>query len=282
MLASAVLIGSLPALQGRQADRAALDDLLKAVGRYVEEYERTFSAVVSKERYYQRARSGGTDSTRVIEAEVALVAIGQSDWMVFRDVYKVDGRVLRDREDRLASLFLKPSPDLGVQAKRIADESARYNLGGISRTINIPTQALLYLRPQHQTQSTFRLGGSRSLDGIDTREVQFQETAKPRLVRTRDNAAASGRVWIVPATGVVARTEFRIRSAGVAALITVSYRRQENLALWAPVAMVESYEQGAEEPSFDGRPLPSPSVIEGRATYSDFRRFSVNTAEIIR
>ena len=65
--------------------------------------------------------------------------------MQFRDVTEVDGKKLKDRNDRLARLFLSPSKSTASQARKIMDESSRYNIGDIERNINLPVLALVVL-----------------------------------------------------------------------------------------------------------------------------------------
>jgi hypothetical protein len=275
-----------PTSRGQQV---TLDQLLDSVGRYVRDYERSFSAVVSQEHYVQRVLSPGAPGGRQLRSEVALVAVGDADWLMFRDVYEVDGRSVRDRQSRLETLFLKPTPELVQQARRIAEEGARYNIGDIARTLNTPTLALVFLRPENQDRSAFHLGGRSKIDGVETRELRFQEAGTPRVILTRDDAAASGRVWTDPASGTVLRTELRIASAGATAAITVTYARQERPALWVPVQMNELYEveglgvaELGDVPVLDRVRTPSKARIEGRARYSDFRQFTVDAKMIIR
>jgi hypothetical protein len=72
-------------------------------------------------------------------------------------VYEVDGRPVRDRTDRLTKLFLAPHPDSQSQARRIAEESARFNLGGqVLRTITTPLLALQFIRAENQNRSRFK------------------------------------------------------------------------------------------------------------------------------
>lgn len=283
--AASTLVGTA---QTKPDQSTELNNLLESVGRYVDEYERSFSLVVSAEHYSQRAMTGGVRETRDLRSDVALVAAADAGWVMFRDVYQVDGTAIRDRDDRLASLFLKPTADSGLLAKRILDEGARFNVGTIVRTVNTPTQVLAFMRPPSHGRSSFRLGGQRPHGGVDTRELQFQETGTPRLILTRDGAAASGRIWVMPQNGTVVRTELRLKSAGVSALWTVNYARQDSLALWVPVEMIETYQQEEVTPvsvDLDRSGLSrvdTRSTFEGRATYSNFRRFSVDTTTIIR
>jgi hypothetical protein len=60
----------------------------------------------------------------------------------FRDVFERDGKQVRDRQERLAALFLKGSSRSAFeQARAIMDEGARYNIGNVARNINMPTLA---------------------------------------------------------------------------------------------------------------------------------------------
>src|SRR6185295_3431893 len=133
----ACLAAPTPAL----AQTAALDDLLDKASDYVVEYERTFVGVVSEETYRQQVRGGraGTDlrgflveapsQRRDLKSDVLLVRAPAGDrWIQFRDVFEVDGKPLRDRDDRLSKLFLRPSASAEKQVEDITTESARYNI----------------------------------------------------------------------------------------------------------------------------------------------------------
>ena len=49
--------------------------------------------------------------------------------MQFRDVFEVDGEPVRDRQERLARLFLSGDLSTAKQVEEIASQSARYNIG---------------------------------------------------------------------------------------------------------------------------------------------------------
>jgi hypothetical protein len=106
--------------------------------------------------------------------------------------------------------------------------------------------------------------------------VDFQERATPRIIRTVDGAAARGHFWIDAGSGRITETELFVdtaldrgrRSRVVGALIHVVYAEQPRLHLWLPVAMNETYS--------------GVGFIDGHATYSNFRRFTVATGEIIK
>ena len=74
------------------------------------------------------------------------------------------------------------------QARRIADEGARFNLSpqrfAFNRTLNVPMTALRFLRRPNQHRSTFRV------DRVEPSRVvlRFKEEATPRLIGSEDGA----------------------------------------------------------------------------------------------
>lgn len=272
-VAAMTVLGASPRVMAAQAppDVAAL---LASAGAYVTEYERQSSAIVALERYVQFVRRPAPTARRELQSDLLVLNTGEAGWVGFRDVFEVDGRSVRDHEERLYKLFLHPSPDAVLQATKLVDESARFNIGNVNRNINLPMTALMFLRPQFQGRSTFTAGGAATVDRVRTRVLEFVEHTMPRTIKTSDNAAARGRFWIEPNSGRVLRTELAIDSTAgtttTAATITVNYAPQPALGdLWLPVSMTERYTQRAE-------------TIDGRATYSNFRKFNVDVATIIK
>src|SRR5262249_36332577 len=139
----------------------ALDQLLTRATWYVLDFIENLSNVVAEERYTQDSnvllatmpipalggRGGaqtsmprGSAKHRELKADFLIVKAAGEFWQPFRDVFEVDHIPIRDREERLAKLFLGDKAGKGSEerAKAISDESARYNLGGVQRTINNP------------------------------------------------------------------------------------------------------------------------------------------------
>jgi hypothetical protein len=209
------------------------------------------------------------------------ISLGARGWVSFRDVFELDGHPVRDRVERLSRILQSISPDSLEQARQIAAESARYNLDPVGtrldRTINVPTTALLYLRAGNQSRSAFRLGKPERIGGVNCVTLQFTEQSRPRLIRTSDDAPAQGTFWIdMTAGGRILKTQLRMESAAARGLsvrsqTSVAYARVDELDLWVPVAMDESYELPATR-----------QIVTGHATYSDFREFKVTTSEGIR
>jgi hypothetical protein len=228
---------------------------------------------------------------RTLKSDVLLTrAPGGSRYLLFRDVFEVDGREVRDRDERLLQLFLEPSASTSAQARRILDESARYNLGDIGRTINTPTLALVFLDPQYRPRLRFEPTGDRVPETIrdaaaadgdgatpftlppDVSLLAFQETARDTMVGTGTggNLRASGRFWIEPATGRVLLTEIQFRNETIAAVVDVRYDLAPEVGIVVPVAMRERY-----------RDLRRDDVIAGSAAYSRVRRFQVASSEVV-
>ena len=72
-------------------------------------------------------------------------------------MFEVDGKPVRDREERLTRLFLQPSADARRQELDIAAASARYNIGGVNRTVNLPVLALAVLEAKNRPWFSFKV-----------------------------------------------------------------------------------------------------------------------------
>ena len=266
----------LSALASAQTSASA--DVATLVARataYVDTFQTQFGSVVAEERYEQRIRRGlGASSSRnrgpqdtVLVSDFLLVQVPGEGWLPFRDVFERDGSKVRDREDRLAALFLKGSDESTLaRARRIMNESSRYNIGSIERNINTPTLVIQFLTPLHRYRFGFSLAG-RDDDGTI---LEFKETARPTFVSTAGNRdlPVAGRIWLDESTGTIHKTQLDAVDTAVEAHITVTYRRDDALDLWVPARMDERYRAAGDS-----------AQITGTATYSRFRRFQVTTSE---
>lgn len=251
-----------------------LETLLERLGTYIETYERELSAVVSEEHYTQETTGASSiwPSSRILKSEFLLTktSAGTGEWVAFRDVFEVDGQPVQDRSDRLVQLFIKPSDDTVGQIRRIVSESAKHNLGWATRNINVPTMVLAFGKQPHQYRSQFRRGGRTTVGDVEAREVRFTERALPRVITSRDNAAAQGTFWIDEANGRVLKTEMKISTGGMSVVIGVSYARDPKLDMWLPVLMTERYS------------APRNPIITGKAVYQNFRKFDVTVGTVIK
>jgi len=281
----------------------ALETVLSRAGDYVVRFQHDLSSIVAGETYVQdvsevsgpgrlAAQPRNRTQHRELTSDLLLVrASDTGEWVQFRDVLEVDGKPVRDRSERLTDLFLKPSPLQSEQVRRVVDESARYNIGSIDRTINVPLLPLRVLDPHNQNRFEFKLdeqttGGddaSAAEHGLPSSPrftiatevwvVSYREVRHDTIVRTtkHKDLPIRGRFWIEPDTGRVLMSELVARNDDVDAKINVSYQSEPLLGLLVPIEMHELYMSWRDS-----------TRIEGTATYGRFRRFLVTTDEKIR
>jgi hypothetical protein len=263
-----------------------LDDTLQRVGRYVANYGEQASLIIAVEHYQQRYPDAplGEASTRSLVAELALVKTADTmGWVGFRDVVTVDGKPIQDRQDRLQRLFRAGTPDV-AEARRIADESARFNIGPTRRNFNDPTVALFVLLPGNQARFAFTRKRTTTVEGIATTEIDFREKSTPTLIRTVEgrDVASQGTFWVSPSDGIVVRTRLIVSGfsgMGSSASIEATFGIDKRLGLWLPVKMTERHESPGRRTRGGLGPMVERPIVTttGTATYGDFKRFETST-----
>ena len=263
----------------------ALEDVLKRVGRYVANYGEQASLIIAVEHYEQKYQDApaGERSHRKLLAEFALFKTRDATgWVGFRDVIEVDGKAIPDRQDRLQALLRAGTPDV-LEARRIADESARFNIGPTRRNFNEPTAALFFLLPASQARFAFSRKGMSTVGGVTAMEIDFRETGSPTVIRTSDgrDVASNGTIWVLPADGTVLRTKFVLTGFGgprTSATVDVTFARDPRLKLWLPAKMTERHEAPAVLARLPNWVTVTPAVVTATATYGDFRRFETSAS----
>jgi len=277
-----VLVGLLAfGLLASARQEPDLAEILGRVSAYVDVYQARLAGIVSEEQYRQSVRRSGRTSSmtsRRLRSDLLLVRPSESGpWLQFRDVFEVDGKPVRDRDERLLKLFVQATGDPREQALAIAMEGARYNIGPLVRTINVPVLALAFLSEANQPRSRFsraKPGNLKRFDGLaDARDVwavSFRETAPDTLVRgDRDaDVPSQGRAWVDGSSGRVLATEHVTRSPQILTKVEVTYKPQSDLPVFVPTEMREQYQFRTYD-----------VTITGTATYGHFRQFRVTTEE---
>jgi len=255
------------------------------------DFVQKLSAVVAEESYVQHStvaletvaipglRSRGTSALnapresskhRELKADFLVVKTSDETWTPFRDVFEVDHIPIRDRSERLAKLFLNTRPDASAeeQAKAIAEESGRYNLGAVERTINNPVFALLILQPDVRTRFKFTGGRPDRKRGENVRVVEYVEEGRPTVIAGRpgEDMPAFGRFWIEGSTGRILRAELRVEVPAVKANLTTTFRSDGRLGIDVPNEFREEYDLHG-------------STVSGVASYTHFRKFAVKSTE---
>lgn len=254
----------------------ARDVVLARASSYVDRFVDVFSNLVATEKYVQDVRPANTaqrlrirpgpGSHRELLSDFLLLNVGGPlEWRPYRDVYVVDRKPVRDRDDRLARLFSEPAATRLEQAARIAQESARHNIGLVARTVNTPVLALLFLQEHIQHRFEFTIAGR---DGRNV-VVEYDEDFRPTIIRGTSSTddsdlPASGRFWIDGETGRVARSTLRVAHGEMRTQLTTTYRDDPRFGIAVPAEMREEVEFGR-------------SLTLGTATYDNFRRFEVKT-----
>jgi hypothetical protein len=274
-----------------RAQDPTLDVVLIRAAEYVAQYQEQLRGLVAEETYRQNmmvttagrtlgpgTRARQTREGRELKSDLLLVKLGDENfWMQFRDVFEVDRKPVRDRDQRLSKLFIEAKVDARAQADSIQQESARYNLGPLMRTINVPIMALLFFERSVQPRLKFeqgKAGNVKRFDGLADPEaiwmIEYREVAKGTMVKGLNDRdiPSHGRIWLDSANGRILQTELVSEDTTLRADITVFYKAEPGLDLLVPAEMREIYTIKRSE-----------TRIDGRATYGHFRRFTVATTE---
>ncbi len=272
-----------PAAKATARRDPELDAILERVGRYIAGFGEQASLIVAKEQYEQRMPEApvGMRTERKLVAEFALSRSSDATgWVGYRDVVEVDGKVVSDQRDRLLAIFSKGTPDVAA-ARRLADESARYNIGATRRNFNEPTAALFFFLPAQQRRFAFDSKGLTKIDGTQVLEIGFRETESPTIIRTSDgrDVACRGTLWVVPQDGTVVQTELFVggyAGPNSGSTINVRFAKNARLGLWLPAKMTERHEIVVRS-SQGARTSATPVVVNATAIYSDFKRFETSS-----
>ena len=275
-----------------------LDALLDRAGWYLDSFIAEFENVVAEEHYTQDASTnlpsfspvaGGRGAVaqmaasdlvrarhRALRSDFLLVKSPETDALVpFRDVIEVDGVQVRDREARLAKLFLNATPtsvdDTMARAERIREEGARYNLGSMRSTLGNPVLGLGVLQRAYQQRFRFTLAKPDRETGPDVSVVTYKEVASPAMIRGEAglDLPAYGRAWIDTVSGRVLKTQLQVQQAAISAVVTTTFEYDSRSGIAVPRQMREQYT------------LANGNRVHMVATYGRFRRFDVSADEDI-
>lgn len=281
--------------------------LTSALADYIDRFSDESTAVLAEERYVQlrhgwRGNPTGPDSEpalawrdsgegrnpghvtdrRQLLSDVVFLHLSGTDWMDFRDVAEVNGRPVRNRTQRVLDLFLSGAPDAMARARRIAEESARHNLPGLYRTLNLPNIALYFLRRSEQSRYGFERKRDERVGDRQARVLEYRERRRPTIVQTSEgkDIPVYGRVWLDVETGQALRTELRLDRAWGKSSIRVDYQPTSGLDVLVPAQLWEVHDDRPRDgEQFQNVPR---YFMQGLATYSGHKRFTVTTQESIK
>jgi len=252
------------------ANKPDAKEALVRVQQYLEAWQQQLSAIVAEELYEQSLRSplpgsGTTEwrlrETRRLRSDVLLLrAPADNLWLCFRDVLSVDDKPVHDRQARFDALFNDPSATLIADAKLIADETARYNLG-FHRTVNTPTAAFVFLVNRYARNMKWSLRTNERLGDRRVWMLRFEQHRAPFAVHAWGTRPlrSSGRIWVEPDSARILRTELVVEATGKPTVVT-DFAYVASVDAWAAVRMEERFQTASER-------------ITGIATYTNHRLF---------
>jgi len=267
--------------------RPAPAPLMASVGSYVETYAQQLAVVLAEEDYTQQQSNPASNAglpdgplvprereirRRRIHSEFALLRLptDETTWTGVREVLEVDGRTVSDHAGRLMALLKQPFRTALDQWRALQQESARFNIGDIGRDFNVPTFALVFLRPDSQYRFAF---DARQRDATDV-VIEYQEVVHPTFIQDGkgNDTPTQGFVRANPVSGAVTATQLVVGRHGdeARAQIDVQFRLDPKLQLLVPVEMREQYWASSGQ------------RVEGLARYRNFRRFEVDASWKIR
>src|SRR5262249_36901927 len=154
---------------------------------------------------------------RQLVSDFMTVPIGQT-WVGIRHVREVDGIVLDPLYRGVWREAFDESTSAGRQQfqQALTFQSARYNIGDIFRSTNLPTFPLEILDQQNLFLVSFIKEGEEKLDLVNTWKIRFRTGNNSTFVMgsgigPNRNVSLSGYFWIEPATGRVFRAEVDFR-----------------------------------------------------------------------
>lgn len=248
------------------AAQAPLDAVLRRVGDYTAFFVNQFSNVVADEQYRRENERQGYRPRYRSDFLLVRYPGEQQIWMPFRDVREIDGRPVRNPDDRLLKLFASPFENAMQRANEIHRETSRY-FGVWSN----PILVLSFVQRYYQPRFRFSLGGRNRDLGPRVVELEYNEVVEPTILQQsvylRPNVHSSGSVWVEEDTGRIVKTRLVIGVAPRNTIVETTFRADEALNIDVPVELKESYFAA------------SGGETKGVATYGAFRRFEVRTTE---
>jgi hypothetical protein len=256
-----------------------LETIIDRASQFALHQRDTLSSVRADETYLQELLSleGRLLLSRRLQSEIAFVQLtGHEDWLAFRNVISIDGEATGTDTARLEKLFREGAAE--EQWRRITEENAIYNLGRLRRTWNVPTLPMHLLMPLHRWRFSFKKvsGGDRGGPWV----ISYEERGSPTMVRTTDfkPVRVKGRLWISAGDGHLERATLEAE-VPVRSELEFVWRFDEKLAAWLPFEMRERYRGVRPDPVGTGFLSVTGArryVIAGVATYSNYRRFTVD------
>ena len=261
---------SWTSLRGQKAP--AIPDLLKVAADSLVQYAQQLGTVAADEEFTQYDTATGRMGTPK-RLNSVVVFYGQTDGVVatFRDVVGIDTVPVRPKDNRLVALFQGPTASV-TSAQSMTEDAIRAYHSPSLRVLDNPMAALDLLRSANQGTYTYKIEGSKTMDGAQVAVLKFTEQGKGHVLT---DAAAIGRYWIEPATGTIHQTELGFVIAGANIHATVRFTKDAQLGVFVPLELYEQIESSSAGSGFNNMGAggnANRQAMEGRARYGGYRR----------
>jgi hypothetical protein len=253
------------ALAPLRAQEPSRDLLLQRTAAYVQRFVDDIANVVAEEEFRQDLRNSAP-RRRTLRSDFLLVRYPGEEklYLTFRDVLEVDGRPVRDQQERITKLFLEPFQDAVRRAGEIQRDGLRYSVP--NGRLADPLAVVAYLQAAYHGNFQFSGGRPARQWGADVRELQLTQIVDPGSRQIPIQATA----WISEASGRVVRTELRTGRGQLAKVTTTTFGIDRALQIDVPMEMRDWYPFGQNDD------------FQGRAIYRNFRRFQVRADQELK
>ena len=267
-VALACLLITVAAVTGGTAAQATPE--VEAADRlrdYLDRYESQLGALVATERFEQKLTQRGYRRRRVLVSDVGFLRLpGDLEWVGHRSVRQVDRTPVRPSGPSLVEVLQKSGEDLRVQARLISHQSAPFNLGH-ARTVNVPTLPLDLLHRNRASSYAVTVEGKTRLLGRDAVRLTFTEQGAGSIVAFDSGSfvRVEVRAWVDVNDGALLRADVRFdppKPSTAQHRVRVDFGVDQSLGLLVPVRLQETFRANG--------------TFEGRADYSDYRRFETS------
>jgi hypothetical protein len=252
------------------AQQTSLSDVLARAAEYVTAFADPSRVILCEERYehtflrlmvnaagtMERLPQGGHDWV----AEMAIMATPDDEksgypWLEFRDIVTLDGKPARNGLSRLGMLATMPLAIAGPEARKVTRETSSTQFGRLDRAVLLPRLTCVFLHAANQPRFVFKKGGERTIRGVRTWEVKFQEKTTPTIVAstTGKDAPSAGSFWIDPATGHILASFLKNGdSSTLYNELTVTYALDRTTGLWLPATLADKTTDAEESRELEG------------------------------
>jgi len=262
------------------------EELLKAAGTYLDAYATKISGTTLDELFILIELSGpNMQVPQRLYSDLVLLKIDVAGHLLgVRDPYAVDKKKLRAHDPRVTDALEHPTLASWAAVQGYGRENAIYLRANGVIWFSDPMTALDFISKPNQPRMTYKVEGSKKINGVQVYGVGFKESERPDttyLLGTPDHARGSGRVWIDPATGAIHDTELWVDSETETARVHVAYTMEPTRSVLLP---------HEADGTFDERERGSKSIASGvntkvgfeaHLTYSNPRYTPIDLTHII-